>query len=435
MKKWLSIISMGVIIASLTACGSGESGKADQSTTKEGKTVLTLSLLESSPFYKMLEKKFEEKHPDIDLQIHESKDYEKYRNTTNTAMLSGKGMDIIEADVLPLNEYVSKGFLLDMNDLLEQEQTLNKDDLQTTILDGLKVNEGVYVIPSGYSFSVFVGDGDMLGSANVKFDDQTWNLKEFEQVSKEVIQKNRGADELYALADYPPEYLFQEMLFTNYTAFVEASAKKAKFDSPEFVDLLQQAKKMSDDKIITSEVAKAGNQLFYSSRIGSPTDFIEGPYTIFDNPKLLQIPQAGEAGDRTGARVVPLSQFVINAKTPVRDEAWKFITFLLSEEAQSIQERTGFSMLKSVNEKMINDLQEKVKSGDYTLSNGEQAKVSDEQFTVFKQIVESADQYVELDAKVLNIAREESYAFFSGQKTAEEVAKLIQNRVTTYLNE
>ncbi len=291
------------------------------------------------------------------------------------------------------------------------------------------------MIPSGYSFSVFVGDGDMLGSANVKFDDQTWNLKEFEQVSKEVIQKNRGADELYALADYPPEYLFQEMLFTNYTAFVEASAKKAKFDSPEFVDLLQQAKKMSDDKIITSEVAKAGNQLFYSSRIGSPTDFIEGPYTIFDNPKLLQIPQAGEAGDRTGARVVPLSQFVINAKTPVRDEAWKFITFLLSEEAQSIQERTGFSMLKSVNEKMINDLQEKVKSGDYTLSNGEQAKVSDEQFTVFKQIVESADQYVELDAKVLNIAREESYAFFSGQKTAEEVAKLIQNRVTTYLNE
>lgn len=56
MKKWLSIISMGVIIASLTACGSGESGKADQSTTKEGKTVLTLSLLESSPFYKTLEK-------------------------------------------------------------------------------------------------------------------------------------------------------------------------------------------------------------------------------------------------------------------------------------------------------------------------------------------------------------------------------------------
>jgi len=36
---------------------------------------------------------------------------------------------------------------------------------------------------------------------------------------------------------------------------------------------------------------------------------------------------------------------------------------------------------------------------------------------------------------VLNIAGEESLAYLSGRKTAEEVAKLIQNRVTTYLNE
>lgn len=92
-------------------------------------------------------------------------------------------------------------------------------------------------------------------------------------------------------------------------------------------------------------------------------------------------------------------------------------------------------MLKSVNEKLIDDLQEKVDSGDYKLPNGQPAKVSDEQFNVFKQIVQSADQYVDLDSKVISIAGEESMAYFSGQKTAEEVAKLIQNRVTTYLNE
>ena len=37
--------------------------------------------------------------------------------------------------------------------------------------------------------------------------------------------------------------------------------------------------------------------------------------------------------------------------------------------------------------------------------------------------------------EVENIIKEEASAFFSGQKTAEEVAELIQNRVTTYLNE
>ncbi|MFG1732064.1 ABC transporter substrate-binding protein [Paenibacillus sp. 843] len=446
MKKWLLIISMGALIASLTACGSGEGGNVDKPAMKEGKTVLTLSLRESTPFYQTLEKKFEEKYPDIDLQIHAYKsmgeqwgpgEFEKYRTTTNTAMLSGKGMDILQVDSLPLKEYVTKGFLFNMNDVIEQDQTLHKDDLQMNIVDGLKLNDGVYTIPLGYSLRVLVGNGDMLGNANATFDDTSWDWKEFEKVSKEVIQKAKenGTDEIYALASYPPEYLFQEMLYENYAAFVDPSAKKATFDSPAFVNLLQQAMKMNDDKIITSDEAKPGNQLFSSTPIRSPLDFIEGPYMLFDHPKLMLLPRAGDIAGRKGARVFTSTEFAIHAKSPAKEEAWKFITFLLSEEAQLLQEREGFSMLKSVNEKMINDLQDKVGSGDYTLPNGQPAKVSDEQFTVFKQIVQSADQYVNLDSKVITIASEESLAYFSGQKTAEEVAKLIQNRVTTYLNE
>jgi len=446
MKKWLLLISMGALIASLTACGSGEGGNVDKPVTKEGKTVLTLSLRETSPFYQTLEKKFEEKYPDIDLQIHAYKsmgeqwgpgEFEKYHTATNTAMLSGKGMDIIEVSGLPVKEYVSKGFLLNMNDLLEQDQKLHKDDLQMNILDGLKLNDGLYTIPLGYSLRVLVGNGDMLGNANVTFDDKTWDWKEFERVSKEVIQKAKesGTDEIYALASYPPDYLFQEMLYENYAAFVEPQAKKASFDSPEFIGLLQQAMNMNDEKIITSDEAQPGQQLFSSTPIMSPINFIESPYMLFDHPKIMLLPRAGETAGQKGARVFTSSGIAIHAKSPAQEEAWKFISFLLSEEAQLLQEREGFSMLKSVNEKLINDLQEKVGSGDYKLPNGQPAKVSDEQFNVFKQIVQSADQYVDLDSKVISIAGEESLAFFSGQKTAEEVAKLIQNRVTTYLNE
>lgn len=446
MKKWLLFISMGALIASLTACGSGEAGNADKAATKEGKTVLTLSLRESNAFYQTLEKKFEEKYPNIDLQVNAYKnmgeqwgpgEFEKYQTTTNTAMLSGKGVDILQVDGLPLKEYVSKGFLLNMNDLLEQDQTLDKDDLQMKIVDGLKVNDGVYTIPLGYSLRVLVGNGDILGNANVTFDDKTWDWKEFEKVSKEVIRKAKesGTNEVYALASYPPEYLFQEMLYENYAAFVDPSAKKASFDSPEFVALLQQAMNMNDEKIITANEAQPGHQLFSSTAIMSPIDLIDGPYSLFTDPKIMQLPRVGETAGQKGARVFTSSGFAIHAKSPAQDEAWKFITFLLSEEAQLLQEREGFSMLKSVNEKLIDDLQEKVGSGDYKLPNGQPAKVSDEQFNVFKQMVQSADQYVDLDSKVISIAGEESMAYFSGQKTAEEVAKLIQNRVTTYLNE
>ena len=39
------------------------------------------------------------------------------------------------------------------------------------------------------------------------------------------------------------------------------------------------------------------------------------------------------------------------------------------------------------------------------------------------------------DEEVSKIVEEETATFYSGQKTAEQVAEVIQNRVTTYLNE
>lgn len=43
--------------------------------------------------------------------------------------------------------------------------------------------------------------------------------------------------------------------------------------------------------------------------------------------------------------------------------------------------------------------------------------------------------YINSNNKIQSIISEEVKAFFSGQKSAEDVAKLIQNRVMTYLNE
>ena len=42
---------------------------------------------------------------------------------------------------------------------------------------------------------------------------------------------------------------------------------------------------------------------------------------------------------------------------------------------------------------------------------------------------------MENDAYIYNIITEESYAYFSGQKSAEEVAEIIQNRVQNYIDE
>ncbi|CAK4847122.1 unnamed protein product [Aphanomyces euteiches] len=281
-------------------------------------------------------------------------------------------------------------------------------------------------MPSGFSLRAFVGDGDIIG--NTSIDDKNWTWKEFEQTSKKLGKS--GTERRYALANDPPEVLLQEMIVDKYTEFVDHTAKKAKFDSPLFVGAMQQIKKMYDDKVMTSEPADIGKQLFYSTVLRSPADLINGPHLFFSNPKLLQKPE-----QKGGTRIIPVSQFAIQANSPVKEQAWKFIAFLLSYDGQSLQEREGFSLLKSVNEKQLDEIQEQVKAETYKLPDGKAPKVTDEEFTQFKQIISTADNYADVDGSVISIIGDESRSFFSEQKSAEEVAKLIQNKVTIFLNE
>ncbi|WP_338115982.1 ABC transporter substrate-binding protein [Paenibacillus monticola] len=337
MKKWLWVTFMGILMTIMTACGSGGSGKlasTEEPVVKEGKTVVTLSMQKSNAFYEMVEKKFEAKYPDIDLQIQTSTDFEKYQKTTNAAILSGKSADVFEISSLPIDDYVSKNLLLNMDDSMEQDKTLNKSDLQMNILEPLKVNGGMYAMPSGFFLRAFVGDGDILKNTNI--DEKNWTWQDFEEISKELMQKEGGSgnERRYALANDPPEMLLQEMVVDNYTAFVDHAAKQAKFDSPLFTEIMQQIKKMYDDKVMTSEPAEVGKQLFYSTVVQSPADLINAPHTLFSNPLLLQKP--GQTG---GMRIIAPSRFAIQAKSPVKEDAWKFIAFLLSEEVQSLQER------------------------------------------------------------------------------------------------
>ncbi|MGO4695897.1 ABC transporter substrate-binding protein [Paenibacillus sp. 2TAB26] len=426
MKKILFIM---VLMLVMTACSSGggeELESANKPGSSEGKTVVTLAARQPSIFLQTAEKKFEDKYPDIDIQIQVTEEYEKYTKTTNAALLSGKGPDIFDISSLPIEDYVSKKLILNMDELMEKDKTINKSDLQMNILDQLKSNDGMYTMPFGFSLRAFIGDGDILGNTDI--DDKNWTWKEFEKTVKVLGEK--GPERRYAMANDPPEMLLQEMLMDKYSEFVDHAAKEAKFDSPLFMEAMQQIKGMFDNKVMTAEQADIGKQMFHSIVIESPADFINAPLLYFSNPKLLQKPE-----QKGGTRIITYSRFAIQAQSPVKEEAWKFISFLLSVEGQSLQDRVGFSLLKSVNEKQLNEIQQQVKGGTYKLPDGKVPQVTDEQFNQFKELTSTADNYSDVDGKVFSIVGDEASSFFSEQKSAEEVAKLIQNKVTTYLNE
>lgn len=439
MKKRMgkTIIAALVISIALAACSRATDTVGKNPAGEEGKTVLTLSVQEASPFYTALERKFEAKFPDIDLIIQAYKqageewkagEIEEYRKSVNTALLSGQGPDVIEMKSLPISEYIAKGLLLNMDSSLSGDGSIKKEDLQQNILDAARENGGLYAIPGGFSLRAFIGDGDALKEADIQ--EKTWTWQDFAEIAKKLTQ---GNEKVFAMTEYPPDMLMQEMTVDNYEAYVDTSDKQAKFDSPEFIALLHQVKQMYDDGVMTEESAGSGKQLFYSAVLRDPKDVIDVPHQYFEHPILMQKPHnPAQSGTM---RIIPTSLFGIRAKSQVSEEAWKLIRFLLSEEAQKLPEREGFSLLSSINSQQLDDIKQQIADGSYKLPDGAAVKAADEEFDRFRQMLDAVDQYSPLEAKVISIVGEESLAFFSGQKSAEEAAKLMQNRVTTFLNE
>jgi len=439
-KLKLTTVLSTVLLMLITACSSedssSEAGTKDK-VTENGKTILTLSIMQSTPFYEALEKRFEARYPDIDLRIQAQKEpgaeyehgeEEEYQRSINTALLSGTGPDVFSLEGLSVDDYVEKELILNMDRLLEQEETLQQDQLHANVLEAMKQKGGTYTLPLGFNLRAFIGNGEALTDANI--DEESWSWQDFADVAKRLTQGDSG---LYAMAEYTSDMLMQEMIIDGYSSYVDEGSKTVRFESPEFIALLKQVQQLYEDGVMTTEAAEPGKQLFYSTVLYEPADVINQTHILFDQPQLMQKPHSEAQSGHM--RILPMAQFAIRADTSVQEEAWKLLSFLLSEEVQQMPEREGFSMLRSVNDQKLDEVKKQVQAGSYKLPNGQVAQAEDEEFTRFAQLLDLADRYSMLNARLISIVGEESFAYFSGQMSAEEAARLIQNRATILLNE
>ena len=132
-----------------------------------------------------------------------------------------------------------------------------------------------------------------------------------------------------------------------------------------------------------------------------------------------------------------------------KDAAWQFLRVLLSEDYQE-----NLSWGYPISQKAFDaKLAEAMKQEYTTDENGNQVPVSNggmsmgDGLTVdFYAITqEEADQIIELinsvdrtavyDQSLLDIITEESAYYFSGEKTVDQVADIIQSRMSIYINE
>ncbi|WP_195575045.1 ABC transporter substrate-binding protein [Paenibacillus sp. 1001270B_150601_E10] len=441
MKK-SSVCSLIVAIAittTLAACaGKQADEKQEGQQGQEGKKVVVLSVVQADPVYAQAEKLYEAKHPDVDIHIKEYSQgegsnqegvVEKYVNTTNTELLSGEGADLIALDVsgLPIGRYVEKQALVNLSELMKQDPAFDSNSYEMNILDGSKMNGGLYSLPLRFFLDTLMGDAKAIQQSGETFDDSTWTWGEFTAVGKRLAA---SGGHTYSMGNMPPERMLNILFADNYTRVVNEEQRPASFDANAFVGLMEQVKTMYADKVVTDAEVNAGDYFFAPTLIISPEDYFTGPGMFYEQGKIYRKPLA--AGQQAGGTFVTHKELGINRNSNVQAEAWEFLKFLLSEEIQTTPGLQGFSVNKMVNEKTLKELEDK---GAVETPTGSEIPIKKADIDMIKQMLAHAATPQKNDSKILSIIEEEAKAYYSGQKSAQAIADLIANRVTTYLNE
>ena len=143
--------------------------------------------------------------------------------------------------------------------------------------------------------------------------------------------------------------------------------------------------------------------------------------------------------------------FAITAKAANPEGAWQFVRYFLTEEYQdnliNVNYNSGIPIRISSLEKHLADCKEPPYYNDNgvkryyenTVYNGYSmvniGVNTDEDNEKMLSLIKSVSSVYREDKFVLAIVEEETGAYFAGQKSAEDVAKIIQNRVQNYLDE
>lgn len=404
-----------------------------------GKKTVVLQMFFPDERFQEAKKKYEALHPDVTIQLedvrtddsHLEAEMEKFQTGVSTAMLAGKGPDLIQLDDLPVESYVRHGLLVNLETMMSQDSSFNKEDYFANILDNAKTGDGIYKMPLSFFLVGLSANKEAIAQSGVKIEDQTWSWNDFAEISNKLVS---GA---YRQAIYAePQDMLNWMVSDNASLFMDEAKGKAYFDSASFTGLMKQVKAMSEEGVIGTD----GQPLFIPVQINSPGDYfktLNGGGRGLDM-KLFVQPHAQEAG--VGGYFQVYRGVGISANSKVKEQAWDFIKFMMSDQVSVSPIHAGFPINKKLYDREVAQLK---KDGSVPTEkegplHGVPVKVNDEELDGLKKYLTGASHPVPRNTKSTMIAEmvyEESKAFFSGQKSAEEVAKLIQNKVTTYLNE
>jgi ABC-type glycerol-3-phosphate transport system substrate-binding protein len=346
-------------------------------------------------------------------------------------ILAGEGPDILITN--GANEQLSKkDYFIDLSDYLKNESGVSEADYFTNAIEASKFNGSLYQLPIGFYVDCFLAPSDAFGSKN------GLTFEEYIQMVKTVCN---GTDPVY---DHQLAFSRTEVATKLFANTSEKYIKDGKIDvnCDDFKAILDYCKDLPTKGFYEGKDVDAEWEDLMTSKENmrvQPTvvyGFYE--YEAFTEKFKDAVICGYPSVDGRPATIGSDMAVSISSHTSDESSCKKFLSILLSEDIQ----KTLFMNIP-INKKCAKDLALlEIEEHNGTVDANEGNKFAKAGKKVDASL---ADKYIEqlstattsgfVYHSISLIIYEEIPAYFEGQKSFEEVAKVINDRAQTVLNE
>lgn len=371
-------------------------------------------------------------------------DYNASYTQLNNDILSGHMPDILVVDNwgTSIENYVSKGVLADIGALIEKDEELSQKEFMTNVFDAYKVNGKLYQVIHSFSVQTIMAKKSIVG------DRTSWTMKDLEELMATMPEGTVAFGE-----EMQSGFLWNMLRYCG-NDFVDVANGKCNFNSQQFIDMLEYANSLPKE---TSEDTYEGDWwMRYQSQYRENRTILMNSYiSSFNSLNNTINGSFGEdvscigfpTDNGMGSFISSNGNYVLSAKSKNLDGAWDFIRYYLTDEYQK-ELRWALPVSKEIfmekskealeREYYIDEDGKKVEVDEWYEVNGESIKIeplTQKQLDEIVSFIQSVTKREYYNQDIQNIVTEEAEAFFAGQKSAKDVAGIIQSRAQLYVNE
>lgn len=368
-------------------------------------------------------------------------DYTAGYTQLNNDIIAGKMPDILVVDSnVKVDNYIAKGLIADVGKLIESDPELSQLEYMQNVFEAYKIGGTLYhVIPS---FSV----NTVMGKKSIVGDRTGWNMEEYLELAKDLPEGGTMMGQVVR------DTFFRQIMQYCGTDFIDMATGKCSFNSQEFINMLEYAKTLPEEMEYDEDYWMNYESQYRQNRTFLMTTYI---YSIKDmnyningffgeDVSFIGFPNES----KNGSVVTADNSYVLSSRSEDLQGAWEFVRYYLTEEYQNSENldyrlpvlKSAFmENAKTATEKpyYIDGDGNKVEYEETFYMNGENIPIepmTQRQVDEIVAFIESVNRTQYYDEDVINIITEEVAPFFAGQKTAADVAGIIQNRVGLYIS-